>query len=179
MSEVHVPDGWDALKVSQVATRHFSGPSPTCDERNIASDDEWGLLKTTAITWAGWNAAAHKVPPRVYWGNETIEVRSGDVLVTKAGPRHKVGVVAYVTDTPPHLMVSGKMVGLSPNPRLVLPQVLAGALSMGSSQKYLDERTTGMAESQVNFTNDVLLKIFNGGCYGLVTAGAACAMPEA
>jgi hypothetical protein len=23
------------------------------------------------------------------------------------------------------------------------------------------------------------LKIFNGGCYGLVTAGAACAMPEA
>jgi type I restriction enzyme S subunit len=54
-------------------------------------------------------------------------------------------------------MVSGKMVGLTPNEGLVLPQVLAGSLSSRVPQKYLDERTTGMAESQVNFTNDVLL----------------------
>ena len=157
MSERNTPDGWDELTVSQVTTRHFSGPSPTCEERNMASRDEWGLLKTTAITWDGWNAAAHKVPPRVYWGNENIEVRRGDVLVTKAGPRHRVGVVVYVSDTPAHLMVSGKMVGLTPDRNLVLPQVLAGSLSIQSPQKYLDERTTGMAESQVNFTNDVLL----------------------
>lgn len=157
MSKIRVPRDWDQLTVRQVTTRHFSGPSPTCEERNMATHDEWGLLKTTAITWKGWNAKAHKVPPSAYWGNEQIEVRRGDVIVTKAGPRHRVGVVAYVTDTPAHLMVSGKMVGLTPDEGLVLPQVLAGALSMRSSQKYLDERTTGMAESQVNFTNDVLL----------------------
>src|SRR5262249_48291682 len=68
-----------------------------------------------------------------------------------------VGVVVYVIDTTPHLMVSGKMVGLSPNPDLILPEVLASALSMYLPQKYLDDRTTGMAESQVNFTNDALL----------------------
>ena len=157
MSDVRLPDGWNELTVNQVTTRHFSGPSPICEERIMTSHDEWGILKTTAITWAGWDAAAHKVPPPTYWGNDSIMVRRGDVLVTKAGPRHRVGVVVHVTDAPDHLMVSGKMVGLSPNTGLMLPQVLAGALSMHSSQKYLDERTTGMAESQVNFTNNVLL----------------------
>jgi type I restriction enzyme, S subunit len=151
------PPGWRRTTVGDVTARHFSGPSPTCDERNIQSPDEWGLLKTTAITWAGWDEAAHKVPPRPFWGNTNIEVHSGDVLVTKAGPRHRVGVVVHVPSTQPRLMVSGKMIGLTPKADAVLPRLLAGVLATEAPQKYLDHRTTGMAESQVNFSNESLL----------------------
>jgi type I restriction enzyme S subunit len=35
--------------------------------------------------------------------------------------------------------------------------MLAAAISAPSSQKFLDQRTTGMAESQVNFENGVLI----------------------
>ena len=153
-----MPSDWSRFKVRDLISRHFSGPSPTCEERPIQTSREWGLLKTTAITWdAGWNWRKHKVPPRSYWDQERIEVRSGDVLVTKAGPRHRVGVVAHVDHTPPHIMVSGKMVGLRPDPDRVVPRVLADVLAVRDSQKYLDQRTTGMAESQVNFANSTLL----------------------
>jgi type I restriction enzyme S subunit len=54
-------------------------------------------------------------------------------------------------------MVSGKMIGLTPKITTVLPRILAGVLATREPQKYLDQRTTGMAESQVNFTNEVLL----------------------
>jgi type I restriction enzyme S subunit len=115
------------------------------------------VLKTTAITWDGWNETAHKVLPRAYWGRHEIEVKTGDVLVTKAGPRDRVGVVVYVKSEPRHLIVSGKMIGLRLRHEEILPQVLAGVLSLRGPQEYIHARTTGMAESQVNFANDVLL----------------------
>jgi type I restriction enzyme S subunit len=150
------PDDWSSRRLGELVTRHFSGPSPTCEERNIQSESEWGLLKTTAITWSGWDETAHKVPPPQY-NNPSIEVCAGDVLVTKAGPRHRVGVVVNVPSTRPRLMVSGKMVGLRPDFGQVVPRVLAGLLATPAPQKFLDHRTTGMAESQVNFANSTLL----------------------
>jgi type I restriction enzyme S subunit len=149
--------GWRKSPVRDLIERKFTGPSPTCDERPVANDEEWGLLKTTAVTWDGWNEFAHKVPPSRYWGNESIEVHPGDVLITKAGPRHRVGVVVHVQSTRPHIMVSGKMVGLRPKRSAVLPQILAGLLSTKAAQEYLNTRTTGMAESQTNFADEALL----------------------
>jgi type I restriction enzyme S subunit len=147
---------WPIRLVGELVTDHYSGPSPTCEERNIRSEAEWGLLKTTAITWSGWDEMAHKVPPAAY-NDPSIEVKAGDVLITKAGPRHRVGVVVHVHSTRPRLMVSGKMVGLRPDSLQVESRVLAGLLATAEPQQFLDHRTTGMAESQVNFANSALL----------------------
>jgi type I restriction enzyme, S subunit len=87
-----------------------------------------------------------------------LEVHHGDILVTKAGPRDRVGVVVHVNTHPKRLIVSGKMVGLRPRTDVVLPQVLAGVLGLRQPQDYIHARTTGMAESQVNFANKVLLE---------------------
>lgn len=153
------PEGWSEASVRELIVHHGSGPSPTCEEREKRGH-EWGLLKTTAVTWeAGWKSTAHKVPPRAYWGDGALEVRPGDVVVTKAGPRHRVGVVAHVDSTPPRLMVSGKMILLRPDPTKADGRVLAQLLATASAQKHLDSRTTGMAESQVNFANAALLDL--------------------
>lgn len=150
---------WQEAVVEDVILGFFCGPSPTCEERNIANDSEWGLLKTTAITKeAGWNWKAHKVLPRVFWGKPDLEVRKGDVIVTKAGPRHRVGVTAWVDFVPPRIIVSGKMIGLRANPAKIVPMMLSSAISAPEAQVFLDQRTTGMAESQVNFENGALLQ---------------------
>lgn len=149
--------GWSRLKVKEAITHHASGPSPNCEERNVYSSEEWGLLKTTAITWNGWDSKAHKVPPSNYWYNQALEVIDGDVLITKAGPRHRVGVVVYVPKAPPKLMVSGKMILLRPDTEKTNAIVLAAVLATKEVQRFLDSRTTGMADSQLNFTNDLLL----------------------
>lgn len=148
---------WQTVELRDLIIRKFTGPSPTCEERPIASEEEWGILKTTAITWDGWNERAHKVPPPQYWGRSSIEVNVGDVLITKAGPRHRVGVPVYVHSTSPRLMVSGKMIGLRPDTRRVNARFLASMLATRQVQDYLDSRTTGMAESQTNFSDEALL----------------------
>lgn len=148
---------WNQIEVKRVLLEHFSGPSPTCEERNIRGN-EWGVLRTTCATWEyGWNWKSHKVLPKSYWGQETRMVHKGDTIITKAGPRHRVGVPAFVDFIPNHIVPSGKMLALRPNPSLIEPFFLSLALREPSSQDYLNERTTGMAESQVNFENRALL----------------------
>jgi len=150
---------WHEAQVQDVVVSYFSGPSPTCEERNVDGDTEWGVLKTTAATKdKGWNWKAHKVLPKSFWGNHKAELKAGDVIVTKAGPRHRVGVPAWVDYIPPNIIVSGKMIGLRPDSEKIHPMMLASAISSPQAQTYLDQRTTGMAESQVNFENGNLLE---------------------
>jgi len=148
---------WVPTTVGSVVKRHFCGPSPTCVERNIEGD-EWGVLKTTAVTWEnGWDWTKHKVLPRAYWDRPDLEVKTGDVIVTKAGPRHRVGVVAAVDVVPSRVIVSGKMIALRPDTSAALPLMFSAAISAPDTQEFLNQRTTGMAEAQVNFENGVLL----------------------
>lgn len=133
------------------------GPSPTCDDRNIEQLEEWGVLKTTAIQWTGWREDEHKVLPEEFWGQSHLQVREGDVVVTKAGPRNRVGVSAYIDKTRPNLIVSGKMILLRVDESKVDPRYLNWQLSTPLPQAYLNACKTGMAEAQMNFANEDLL----------------------
>jgi type I restriction enzyme S subunit len=149
---------WRSTTVEDVILGQFCGPSPTCEERNINGEEEWGVLKTTAITWEnGWDWTKHKTLPKVFWNRPQQEIAAGDVIVTKAGPRHRVGVTCWVDFCPRRILVSGKMIGIRPNTERVVPFMLAAAISAREAQEYLNQRTTGMAESQVNFENTDLL----------------------
>src|SRR5437667_458367 len=118
-----LPDGWMEIPVQRLIEKHFCGPSPDCEERQIQTEQEWGVLKTTAVVWDGWNESAHKTLPRKFWGLQDLQVQHGDVLITKAGPRDRVAVVVHVTTNPKRLIVSGKMIALRPRNDAVVPQV--------------------------------------------------------
>jgi type I restriction enzyme, S subunit len=50
------------------------------------------------------------------------------------------------------------MIALRPDQKKAVPLMLASAISEPTTQTFLDQRTTGMAESQVNFENGALLR---------------------
>jgi type I restriction enzyme S subunit len=146
-----------ASRLRWVVKYTSSGPSPTCDDRNIESPDEWGILKTTAIQRTGWHEDKHKTLPEEFWGAKNLEVRKGDVLITKAGPRQRVGVSAYVDKVQPRLIVSGKMIMLRVDESKIDPRYLNWQLSTPKPQAYLNACKSGMAEAQMNFANEDLL----------------------
>ncbi|EGR4294282.1 restriction endonuclease subunit S [Vibrio cholerae] len=153
-----IPEDWEVKIVKTVISDYFCGPSPTCEERNVIEGEEWGVLKTTASTVdKGWDWRCHKVLPKAFWGNNRIELRAHDVIVTKAGPRHRVGVAATIDFIPKNIVPSGKMIALRPNLELVHPKMLSLAIMGVGSQCYLNQRTTGMAEAQLNYENADLL----------------------
>lgn len=155
----NVPRSWviapivDVLESNQNGKPFQQGWSPQC-ENYPASDDEWGVLKTTAIQ------------PGQYWGHENkklpqgleprpqIEIQPGDLLMTCAGPRSRCGIICLVDRTRSKLMMSGKMYRFRPNAQIIDGRYLAYFIQSRSAQLAIDRMKTGISDSGLNLTHD-------------------------
>ena len=150
-----IPKSWEVAKVSEVVISINSGWSPKCEE--IPSrPDEWGVLKTTAVDWNGFDPQYNKRIPTTAQGRPDIAVKAGDILLTRAGPIDRVGVVSYVSKSPSKLMLSDKIIRLNTEINRCDPHFLSLHLSNDSVQTYLFRVVSGMAESQVNISQEII-----------------------
>lgn len=140
--------GFERGQLRQWLIEIGQGWSPDCDEEPTPGGS-WGVLKTTAVVWAGWDFQKNKRLPIGLQPRPTLEVRTGDVLMTRAGPDHRVGVVAYVHETQEQLMLSDKLYRLVPTPD-IRPDFLAMLLATADLQRQISAFKVGMAQSQMN-----------------------------
>lgn len=148
-------DGWTRGTISEVITSLDAGWSPQCLDRPVI-DQEWGVLRTTSVQWRRFDVNENKALPSTLAPRPNLEVVAGDVLVTRAGPRQRVGVVACVRESHPHLMISDKLLRVRPDTTKVAPRFLEIALASQFSQAYLFSRKTGLADAQVNISQSIL-----------------------
>lgn len=147
---------WRHKPFDDVMASIDSGWSPQCEERP-AEDSEWGVLATTSTTWSGYRDTASKALPRSLSPRPDIEVRAGDILITRAGPWDRVGVVAHIDRTRSRLMLSDKLIRVVTNNQND-SRFVATVLGNPRFQRYLAGRKSGLAEAQVNITQDMLRK---------------------
>lgn len=81
-------------------------------------------------------------------------VHSGDLLITRAGPRNRTGVICVVDGEPENLILSDKTVRLSYLRGFVNPYYIMTALSSPAMQYFVIDSMTGMATSQVNISQE-------------------------
>ena len=146
---------WVKATLDSVSISMDSGWSPQCDQR-AASDEEWGVLRTTSVQWQEFRSHENKRLPTTFTPRPELSAMSGDVLVTRAGPRKRVGVVATVQYDYPMLMISDKLIRIRPDKSKILPDYLCLSLSSPLSQEYLVSRKTGLADAQVNISQKIL-----------------------
>jgi type I restriction enzyme S subunit len=144
-----IPKEWEYYLFKEIIQNFDSGWSPNC-EAQPASINEWGSLKTTSITWDGYNSDENKRLPLNLNPNQKLEVQFDDILITRVGPRERVGVVVHVNDYREKLMISDNMLRLKiiPSPKIFLP-FLPLMLGSTSIQKDFKNKIAGLAEAQV------------------------------
>ena len=147
---------WQTKRLNALVTSIDSGWSPDCDSRP-ATLNEWGVLKTTSTTWSGYDEKENKKLPDSLVARPNIEVQENDILITRAGPVNRVGVVAFVSSTRPMLMLSDKLIRIRSSEE-VHPPFLSRSISGVGVQKYLAARKSGLAEAQANISQDILRK---------------------
>jgi type I restriction enzyme, S subunit len=152
-----IPKEWDAVKLAALVSSIGQGWSPDCESRP-ADSGYWGILKTTAITWAGYSDQESKALPPIFKVRPDLEVKAEDILITRAGPASRVGVVAYVESSREKLMISDKMYRVRTLPT-ELPAYIALALSSQVVQTELGRALSGMAESQTNISQAIVKKL--------------------
>lgn len=149
-----IPKDWSVLSVGQCIAKIEQGWSPDCESIS-ASIGEWGVLKTTSVVWEGYQDFENKRLPSHLQPIPSYEVKPGDVLMTRAGPSSRVGVVALVSQTQGKLMLSDKLYRLTPC-NDIKPDFLTYTLSGTRTQSYLSRLKTGLAESQTNISQAIV-----------------------
>lgn len=149
-----IPNEWEAIRMAEAIRDLGQGWSPDCPpERAVA--DRWGVLKTTAIVWDGYADHENKALPATLPPRPDLEVAPEDILITRAGPKERVAVVAYVAQTRPGLMISDKMYRLRLREAEV-PAYFALALSSQYAQAAVTRTISGMADSQTNISQPII-----------------------
>lgn len=131
------------------------GWSPQC-ESHPAEKGAWGVLKTTAIQAGSFVENANKRLPEALKPRPELEVMSGDLLITCAGPRARCGVPTLVRQSRPRLLLSGKMYRFRAIPD-VDPRFLEYYLLSPNAQAAIDSMKTGISESGLNLTKSRFL----------------------
>ena len=152
-----IPKEWEVERLENHLDRIDQGWSPDCDSEP-ATAGEWGVLKTTAVVWNGFNDLENKKLPKHLKPEPKYEVKVNDVLMTRGGPNSRVGVVVFVNETRSRLMLSDKIYRISLK-QSVLPNYIALALSSKSTQIHLSTLKTGLAESQTNISQKIVKQL--------------------
>ncbi|WP_460546105.1 restriction endonuclease subunit S, partial [Echinicola sediminis] len=129
------------------------GKSPNC--KNIpAEGDEWGVIKTTAVQEMIFLENENKVLPEKFSINPKHVIEKGDVLITRAGPKNRVGIVCCVEDLTTKLILSDKTIRILHIKDLISSKFIAFSLNSPLIKPTIEEKMTGMADSQVNISQD-------------------------
>lgn len=137
------PAEWTACRLKNVVRGIEQGWSPQCEARE-AEAGEWGVLKVGCVNGGRFRESEHKALPAGVAPNPSLEVRPGDVLVSRgSGSRDLVGSAAYVDRCRPNLMLSDLLFRLHWRPDRVEGEFLALALGTRAVRTQIEAAISG------------------------------------
>jgi len=135
------------------------GWSPQCEKQPSQSENDWGVLKTTAIQSGYFIEEENKLLPSHLEPKTQHEVNKGDLLITCAGPRNRCGVACLVRKTRKKLLISGKMYRFRINEKKAVPEFIELFLLSQEAWKEIDKMKTGGSDSGLNLTHTRFKKL--------------------
>ena len=153
-----IPESWEWVRLGTVITDTEAGKSPQCKNRP-AKDEEWGVIKTTAIQDGYFLKEENKVLPEGFEIKESQIIHAEDLLITRAGPQNRTGITCIVNEEPERLILSDKTVRLAYVKGLVNHKYLMYVIKSPAVQSFVSATKSGMAASQVNISQDKM-KLF-------------------
>jgi type I restriction enzyme S subunit len=153
-----IPDAWKWSRLRSIIQGTSAGKSPNCEKRP-KNNDEWGVLTTTAVQYCDFLPDENKVLPTSYNVSEDQKVVYEDLLITRAGPRNRTGIVCVVNKTCDNLILSDKTVRIGYIRDYCNPYYLMYVLNSPTIHDAVMVATVGMADSQVNISQNNIQNI--------------------
>ena len=147
------------VRLADVVADLENGWSPQCLARP-ASADEWGVLKLGAVSFGSYDDAANKALPATLKPLPALEIRPGDLLISRANIPRLVGACALVEQTRPRLMLCDKIFRVvRPSTNRVDMGYLAEILKIPHVRYQIESACTGTSPTMQNITKPALLAL--------------------
>ncbi|MHA3891096.1 restriction endonuclease subunit S [Acinetobacter sp. GXMZU3951] len=148
---------WKIVKLNDFVTSIEAGKNLSCIERPPVSDDEYGIVKISAVTWGKYNEEESKTLPEKSLFQESRRVKKGDLLLSRANTLELVGNPVIVHKTKKNLMLSDKVL------RLVMSDHSKKWVNLFLKSKegrnQIESRATGNQLSMRNISQKALMDI--------------------
>jgi len=95
---------WTVAPIKELVQELTQGWSPRCINQQSLNSDEWAVIKTSAIQSGKFLPEENKILPKDLEPKHQHEIHEGDILITRAGPRVRVGVCCLVRKIRPRLL---------------------------------------------------------------------------
>ncbi|MFL9609637.1 restriction endonuclease subunit S [Methylobacillus sp. Pita2] len=159
LEETTLPAHWETITLDEAISTIDAGWSPACLPNARDDANKWGVLKTTAVQVLRFLPHEHKELPASLDPRPQYQIEVGDILITRAGPKNRVGICCVVDAAPPRLMISDKLIRFHIVDDLINPRFVALCLSAGEPGRIVERLKSGMADSQMNISQDKLRSI--------------------
>lgn len=149
----------NTIEISKLVETLSQGWSPKCINQKSIDSNQWAVIKTSAIQSRKFVEIENKILPEELEPRKQHEIKVGDVLITRAGPRVRVGICCLVRKTRPKLINCDKVYRLELNKELVLPEYFELALNSPEILRRIEKMKSGSSDSGLNLTQKVFLKL--------------------
>jgi type I restriction enzyme S subunit len=151
--------GKNCQSIENVIEKLDQGWSPKCLNEHSMNNDEWAVIKTTAVQNCHFVSFENKILPKELKPREQHELKHGDILITRAGPRIRVGVCCMVRNTRPRLINCDKVYRIKVNHKIIKPEYFELILNTPYYQHEIEQMKSGINDSGLNLTQSKFLKI--------------------
>lgn len=153
------PQHWSLEHLKYHLSNIEQGWSPQSD--NFPADlDEWGVLKVGAVNGWDFNANENKrIPPELDIPLE-YEIKSGDILVSRANTTELVGSASLVKEIRPRLLLCDKLYRPVLQSNRLTPEYLVFYLRSLTGRFEFERDATGASSSMQNISQGTLTNLW-------------------
>lgn len=151
-----IPEHWEVVRLKEVTTPIEQGWSPQCDAQP-AADHEWGVLKVGCVNHdTFFNEGQNKKLPPTLKPIPELQIRDGDILVSRANTRELLGLAALVVSPREKLMLCDKLFRFRAKQKRAIPRFLIYAMRQKTSRVQIESSTNGASDSMQNIGQAVV-----------------------
>jgi type I restriction enzyme S subunit len=152
-----LPEGWVWGSLQQILHGIEGGTSFSCLTR-MATMDEWGVVKVSAMTWGTFLEDEQKALPPETEFDSSNEIKPGDMLLSRCNTAELVGASVLVGECRPRLLLSDKSLRL-----LVSESIsrtwLHKVMSSRMARQQMSDVATGSSNSMRNISQDKIYAV--------------------
>jgi type I restriction enzyme, S subunit len=149
------PRGWPLSQLGAVIERLDAGWSANGEPR-VREDNEYGVLKVSAVTSGVFRPEEHKAVPAHAIDRELVTPRAGDLLFSRANTRELVAATCLVERDEPHLFLPDKLWRVVPRADRTTTPYLRFLLAHNRFRAELTRTATGTSGSMLNVSMEKL-----------------------
>ena len=155
-----VPEHWEVQRVKHAITSIEQGWSPQCENDQVESDDQWGVLKVGCVNYGTFTAEENKALPPSLEPQPDLGILKDDLLISRANTIELVGSAAVAEYDHKNLMLCDKLYRLRMDHSQLLPEFLCYFLTSEVAREPIELGASGASPSMKNIAQSVILELW-------------------